>query len=76
MAPTAQTASHRPGECQSKENELSAAEGSLKNISEKFLGAVNVYAMVDSGGILSEHESPSDNDEKWEELKSCLVKIR
>lgn len=48
----------------------------LKNIGEKFLGAVNVYAMVDKDGILNEHESPSDNEEKWRILKECLVKIR
>lgn len=48
----------------------------LKNIGDKFLGAVNVYAMIDNDGILEEHESPSDNEDKWEKLKKCLVKIR
>ena len=48
----------------------------LKNLSERFIGAVNVYAVIDSDELLNEHESPSDDVEKWEDLKNCLVKIR
>lgn len=48
----------------------------LKNIGKRFIGSVNVYAVIDSDGILNEHESPSDDVEKWEDLKNCLVKIR
>lgn len=48
----------------------------LKNIGERFIGSVDVYAIIDSDEILSEHESPSDDSEKWEDLKSCIIKIR
>lgn len=48
----------------------------LKNIGERFLGAVNVYAMIDESGLLEEKESPSDDIEKWRVLKDCMVKIR
>ena len=48
----------------------------LKNIGERFIGAVNVFAVVDQDGLLGEKESPSDDVEKWMVLKECLVKIR
>lgn len=48
----------------------------LKNIGERFIGSVDVYAIIDSDEILNKHESPSDDAEKWEDLKNCLVKIR
>ena len=48
----------------------------LKNIANRFIGSVNVYAIVDFDEILDDHESPSDDREKWEELKSCPVKLR
>ena len=48
----------------------------LKNIGERFVGAVNVYAMIDTNETLNDHESPSDNIEKWNRLKDCLVKLR
>ena len=48
----------------------------LKKISERFLGVVSVYAIVDNQNTLSEHESPSDNREKWEVLKGCLTELR
>lgn len=48
----------------------------LKNIGERFIGAVNVFAVVDQDGLLGEKESPSDDIEKWRVLKECLVKIR
>lgn len=48
----------------------------LKNIGERFIGAVNVYAMIDTDETLDDHESPSDDIEKWKKLKNCLVKMR
>lgn len=48
----------------------------LKNIGERFIGAVNVFAVVDQDGLLGEKESPSDDKDKWMELKKCTVKIR
>ena len=48
----------------------------LLNIANKFLGSVNVYAMIDKDGLLEEHESPSDNKEKWDVLKKCLIRLR
>lgn len=48
----------------------------LKNIGDRFIGAVNVFAVVDQDGLLGEKESPSDDVEKWRVLKECLVKIR
>lgn len=48
----------------------------LKNIGSRFIGSVDVYAIIDSDEILNEHESPSDDAEKWEDLKNCIVKIR
>lgn len=48
----------------------------LKNIGDRFIGAVNVFAVVDQDGLLGEKESPSDDVEKWRALKNCLVKIR
>lgn len=48
----------------------------LKNIGERFIGAVNVFAVIDQDGLLGDKESPSDDVEKWRVLKDCLVKIR
>lgn len=49
----------------------------LQRIADNFLGDVNVSAIVDHKGILVEHESPSDNKEKWEKLnEECTVKLR
>ena len=48
----------------------------LQHIGERFIGSVNVYAMMDPYEILNDHESPSDNYDKWVALKECLVQIR
>ena len=48
----------------------------LKNIADKFIGTVNVFAVMDNDGLLNEHESPSDNKDKWQQLKESVVKIR
>ena len=48
----------------------------LKSIADRFLGAVNVYTIVDNDGLLEEHESPSDDIKKWNKLKNNLIKIR
>lgn len=49
----------------------------LECIADKFIGNVNVYAIVDDKNILKDHESPSDNEEKWNRLKNeCIIKIR
>ena len=48
----------------------------LKNIASKFIGTVNVFAVMDVDNLLEEHESPSDNPDKWQQLKENIVKIR
>ena len=48
----------------------------LKNIADKFLESVDVYALKDKNGLLVGHESPSDNPKKWNELKTHIEIIR
>lgn len=49
----------------------------LESIADKFIGDVNVYAIVDKIDLLDENESPSDCESKWKKLKEeCLIKIR
>lgn len=48
----------------------------LKNLANKFIGSVNVFSILDENEILDEKESPSDNPNKWRELKKCLIKLR
>ena len=36
----------------------------------------NIYMVIDKDNILNKKESPSDNKEKWEQLKNNLEKIR
>lgn len=40
----------------------------LKEIAERFISEVEVYALIDKNGILSEKESPTDEIEKFEQL--------
>jgi DNA primase len=40
----------------------------LKEIAERFISEVEVYALIDKNGILSEKESPTDEMEKFEQL--------
>lgn len=51
-------------------------EEELRNIAERFIGAVNVYAIIDIDETLDDHESPSDNIDKWNKLKNYWVKLR
>lgn len=48
----------------------------LKNIADKFIEYIEVWAMVDEDGLLGKKESPSDDPEKWEKMKECLIKVR
>lgn len=51
-------------------------EEELKHLADKFLGAVEVYTIVDEDCLLVEKESPSDDPDKWSVLKECLKRIR
>ena len=49
----------------------------LESIADKFMPAIEVLAIIDTDNILDEHESPSDNKEKFKTLlKNNLFKIR
>ena len=51
--------------------------GDIENIADKFPAGVKVSAMIDSIGILSEKESPTDNEEKFFTLlDQCVVTIK
>lgn len=43
-------------------------ERTLKDIADRFIDGVPVYAIIDKDNILDAKESPSDNPEKWEQL--------
>lgn len=48
----------------------------IKEISERFIDEVNIYAVIDKNNILDEKESPSDNIEKFYQLiKNNIYKI-
>ena len=51
-------------------------EEELKNIADKFIGCVEVYAIFDGNGLLVEKESPSDNPKKWNVLKKTIKRIK
>ena len=49
----------------------------LENIASRFVDGVEVYALIDTIGILNEKESPTDNMEKFEQLlKNCIYKLK
>ena len=49
----------------------------LHVLANRFIGDVDVYALVDDKGILGENESPTDNAESFEHMrKNCVVKLR
>ena len=49
----------------------------LENIASRFVDGVEVYALIDTIGILNEKESPTDNIEKFEQLlKNCIYKLK
>ena len=47
----------------------------LSNIADKFLDCIEIKAIIDKEGILSEKESPTDNPQKFRKLldSSCEV---
>lgn len=47
----------------------------IKNIAEKFIEQVNIYAVIDNDGILEEKESPTDNYEKFKVLTEKYLNI-
>lgn len=49
----------------------------IKRISENIQDGVGVYAMLDTDNVLDQHESPSDNPNKWELLKAnSIIKVK
>lgn len=44
------------------------SEEELLSISKRFAKEIPVYAIIDVSGILDEHESPTDNKDKWNYL--------
>lgn len=49
----------------------------IHSIADKFIGEINVYALIDKDCLLDEHESPSDDFTKWTKLKdNYIVRIR
>lgn len=49
----------------------------LKNIADRFIDEVEVYALIDTIGILDEKESPTDNIDKFEKLlNECIYKLK
>ena len=52
-------------------------EDELKNIADRFVEGVPVYAIIDKGSILNEKESPSDDVNKWFHLiQNNIYRIR
>ena len=49
----------------------------LDEIASRFIDGVEVYALIDTLGILGEKESPTDNIEKFERLLTeCIYKLK
>lgn len=48
----------------------------LKNIAGSFPDGVEINAIIDSGNLLTEKESPTDSVNKWEVLKNKEVELR
>ena len=48
----------------------------LQNIADKFLGYIEVWAVIDDGSLLNDHESPSDDPEKWKKLTKQVVRLK
>ena len=49
----------------------------LDEIASRFIDGVEVYALIDTLGILREKESPTDNIEKFERLLTeCIYKLK
>lgn len=51
-------------------------EEELRDIADKFMDGIDVYAMIDKDNILGEKESPSDDPKKWKHLiKNSIYNI-
>lgn len=49
----------------------------LEAIADRFIDGVEVYALIDTIGILNEKESPTDNIENFEKMLSdCIYKLK
>lgn len=51
----------------------------LQGIADKFINGINLYAVIDEGGVLGEKESPSDNYIKLKQLlndKKNIINLR
>lgn len=49
----------------------------MESLANKFPDGITLYYMFDEDGLLSDHESPSDNPEKWVKLvKNNIYKLR
>ena len=49
----------------------------LDNIASRFIDGTEVYALIDTIGILNEKESPTDNISKFEQLlKKCMYRLK
>lgn len=53
------------------------SQDEIKEIADRFIDNVTIYAVIDKNGILDEKESPTDNKEKFEYLiKNNIYRIR
>ena len=51
-------------------------EEELRDIANRFMDGIDVYAMIDKDNILGEKESPSDDSKKWKHLiKNSIYNI-
>ena len=49
----------------------------LDNIASRFIDGTEVYALIDTIGILNEKESPTDNISKFEQLlDKCMYRLK
>lgn len=53
------------------------SEEKLKQIADRFIEGVPIWALIDKNNILDEKQSPSDNKEKWDYMiKNNIYKIK
>ena len=53
------------------------SKNELEKIANRFVDGVEVYALIDTMGILNEKESPTDNIEKFKKLlDNCVYKLK
>ena len=49
----------------------------LDNIASRFIDGTEVYALIDTIGILNEKESPTDDISKFEQLlERCMYRLK